>query len=348
MLRPDLQLASLACANVPSATSGPARTYGSTVTSSLLVAGALGSLILQLFVIPLGLLPRATAYGWLLVPLVLTSTHLWSILHESIHGSLLRDRTWNDRLGRALAVGYGAPFILLKSGHLLHHRFSRTPRERTEVYEPAQSTWAEKAPVYYLRLFGGLYLAEIASVVLALAPRRLWHRLRHLLDTPDTVTALLFDAITGRRLGQFRLDAVLVVLAYVGAFLAYGSNWWMLLLVLAGRAFLVSVADNAYHYGTALDEPLEAMNLRLPRLLESFVLAFNLHGVHHKYPGLAWHSLRGAFLADGGRFDLGWWRAVARQIRGPIAAESLQVAAVVEVLPQPDREDRDAVQRMLH
>ena len=52
--------------------------------------------------------------------------------------------------------------------------------------------------------------------------------------------------------------------------------------------------------------------------------AFNLHGVlHHRYPGLAWHSLRGAFLADGGRFDMGWWRAVARQVRGPIAAGSL-------------------------
>lgn len=77
--------------------------------------------------------------------------------------------------------------------------------------------------------------------MLAFAPKKLWHRLRHLLDTPDTVTALLFDAITGRRLGQFRLDAVLIVLIYTGAF---------------------------------------------PR------------GIHHKYPGLAWHSLRGAFLAD--------------------------------------------------
>lgn len=304
---------------MPSVASGPARTYGSTATATLLVAGALGSLLLQLFVIPLTPLP-----GWLLVPLVLTSTHLWSILHESIHGSLLRDRTANDRLGRALAIGYGAPFILLKSGHLLHHRFSRTPRERTEVYEHAETTWAARAPGYYLRLLGGLYLAEVASVVLALAPRRLWHRLRHLLDTPDTVTALLFDAITGRRLSQFRLDAVLIVALYTAAFLAYGPRWWMLLAALAGRALLVSVADNAYHYGTALDEPLEAMNLRLPRMLESFVLAFNLHGVHHKHPGLAWHDLRAAFVAGGGRFDLSWWAAVARQFRGPIPTDQVR------------------------
>jgi Fatty acid desaturase len=80
----------------------------------------------------------------------------------------------------------------------------------------------------------------------------------------------------------------------------------------------VSVADNVYHYGTALDAPLEAMNLRLPRVLEAFILAFNLHGVHHRYPGLAWHSLRAAFLADGARFDLGWFEALRRQARGPI------------------------------
>jgi hypothetical protein len=48
----------------------------------------------------------------------------------------------------------------------------------------------------------------------------------------------------------------------------------MLLAALAGRAFLVSVADNA-------------------------------------------------FPAEGGRFDLGWWSTVGRQIRGPVPITSL-------------------------
>jgi hypothetical protein len=108
---------------------------------------------------PFGLLPRDAAWGSLLVPLALANTPLWSLTHESIHGSLLRDRGWNDRLGRALAIGYGAPFALIKAGHLLHHRFSRTPRERTEVFDPAVTSWRRQAPLYCLRLFGGLYLA---------------------------------------------------------------------------------------------------------------------------------------------------------------------------------------------
>jgi hypothetical protein len=113
----------------------------------------------------------------------------------------------------------------------------------------------------------------------------------------------------------------------------------MLAAALGLRAVLVSLADNAYHYGTALDEPLDAMNLRLPAALELFVLAFNLHGVHHRHPGLAWRDLRGAFLADGGRFDLSWWQAVGRQLRGPIAADSPSLHGGT-LTPRGDRDDR--------
>ena len=76
------------------------------------------------------------------------------------------------------------------------------------------------------------------------------------------------------------------------------------------------MADNSHHYGTELDAPLEAMNLRLPRVLETFVLAFNLHAVHHRHPGVRWHDLRAAFRADDDRFHLGSFTAVIRQRRG--------------------------------
>jgi fatty acid desaturase len=300
-------------------TPGPARTYGATTTSVPLVALALGLLALHLFVLPLWLLPRDAAWGWLLVPLALTNPPLWSLTHESIHGSLLRDRDFNDRLGRALAIGYGAPFALLKAGHLLHHRFSRTPRERTEVYDPAATSWLREAPGYYVRLFGGLYLAEAASVLLLFVPRRGWLALARRVDSPTSVSAQLVEMVAARRLPAFRADAAVIIVVHAASFAAYGQYWPMLLAALAGRAFIVSVADNAYHYGTELDAPLEAMNLRLPRALELLVLAFNLHGVHHRYPGLAWHSLRAAFVADGARFDRGWFGAAAHQLNGPIA-----------------------------
>ena len=65
------------------------------------------------------------------------------------------------------------------------------------------------------------------------------------------------------------------------------------------------------------------MNLRLPRFLEAYVLAFNLHSVHHRHPGLHWYQLRETFLAEGDVFHLGWFTAVVRQFRGPVPADAL-------------------------
>lgn len=294
------------------------------IISGAFVAATLAGLCLQLAVLPLWLLPADPAWGWLLVPIALLTTPFWSLIHEAIHGTLLRERKWNDRLGRILAIGYGAPFIVLKTGHLLHHRYSRTRRQRTEIYDPARSSWAVAAPGYYLLLLGGLYLAEVASVLLVAAPRWLWRYVARRLDSPDTDTGMLLDGIRRRHLRQFRADGVAVILVYAAASVGYGRHVWMLAAALAARAVLISVADNAYHYGTRLDAPLEAMNLRLPRPMERFVLAFNLHSVHHRHPGLRWYELRSAFAADDDQFHLGWFTAAARQLRGPISAEDLR------------------------
>src|SRR3954469_19983651 len=97
-----------------------------------LVGAAFVTLLLQLVVLPLVLLPLDLRWAWLLAPIALSTVPLWSLIHEGIHGILLADRAWNDRLGRALAIGFGRPFTLLKAGHLLHHRYSRTQRERAE------------------------------------------------------------------------------------------------------------------------------------------------------------------------------------------------------------------------
>jgi hypothetical protein len=136
----------------------------------------------------------------------------------------------------------GTPFVLLKTGHLLHHRYSRIRRERTEIYDPATTSWSAAAPGYYLRLVGGLYLAEAASVLLAAAPRGMWRYLARRLDAPDAVTGLVFDRIERRHLASFRFDALGVVALYAAATLAYGRHAWMLATAVAARALIVSVA----------------------------------------------------------------------------------------------------------
>ncbi|MEV0570140.1 fatty acid desaturase [Dactylosporangium sp. NPDC050588] len=295
-----------------------------TLISGVLTTAAAGTLVLQLLILPVWLLPADPRWGWLLVPLALTTVPLWSLIHEGIHGTLLRDRTWNDRLARVLATGYGAPFSLLKAGHLLHHRYSRTRRERTEVYDPEVTTWLAAARGYYPRLLGGLYVLEAASVVLAAVPAAGWRWLVRRTDSLDSVTGLLFERVSKRdTLRRFRVEALAVVVTYAGSAVGYGRHAWMLAVAVGGRALLVSLADNAYHYRTELERPLEAMNLRMPRPLELFVLAFNLHSVHHRHPGLHWYELRGAFHAEADEWHLGWGTAVVRQLRGPIPESAL-------------------------
>ncbi|WP_223267710.1 fatty acid desaturase [Streptosporangium nondiastaticum] len=215
------------------------------------------------------------------------------------------------------AAGAGLP----RTANLLHHRYSRTLRERAEVYDARTTTWAKAAPGYYARLLGGLYLMESASVLLAPLPAAVLRRLARSAEAPDTVAGLLLGRLARRRaLRQLRTDAAAIVAVHAVAFAAYGEHAWMPVAALAGRALVVSLQDNAYHYATPLDAPLQAMNLRLPRPLEAFALGFNLHGVHHRHPGLPWSALRARFAREGGRYDLGWTPAVARQLRGPVGA----------------------------
>ncbi|MFE1591374.1 fatty acid desaturase family protein [Nocardia sp. NPDC058705] len=298
--------------------SGSLRTLGGDLVNIRLIVLALTIGAIQLFVVPLVLLPRDTAWGWLLLPLAFTTTPFWSLIHESVHGSLLRDRTRNDQMGRLLAVVYGSPFAMLKVGHLLHHRYSRV-RERSEIYDPAKISRRRAAVPFYLTLFGGLYALEVVTLLLGVLPERAIRALGRWVDAPDSIGGLVLERVARPAvLGKFRTDAAAIVAVHTAAFLAYGPHSWMLLAAIGARALIISLSDNAYHYATDLESPRAAMNLRLPRTLEHFALSFNLHDVHHRHPGLRWYELRTRFDAEGSNYHLGWFTAVARQLRGPI------------------------------
>ncbi|MGF6883172.1 fatty acid desaturase [Nocardia sp. GAS34] len=177
----------------------PVRAVNTWLIGSAVALGAF-----QLFVLPLILLPRDAAWGRALVAPVLLTTPFWSLIHEAIHGTLIRRRAVNDACGRVLAVLYGSPFAMLEIGHLLHHRYSRT-RERTEIYDPATSSWARTAPGYYLRLCGGLYLLEVTALLLALLPVPVVRALGRRVDEPNSVAGLLFERIVQARVLVHRL-----------------------------------------------------------------------------------------------------------------------------------------------
>lgn len=289
-----------------------------------LAAGFAGLQLFQLFALPLWLLPLAPAWGWLLLFPVLLSNPWWSLIHDVVHASLLPGKTANRRLGRVNGVLFGASFDLLRWGHLLHHALSRTPRERSEVFEPGRDNRLVVAADYYFRLLGGLYLYEVLGSLLFLLPRSLIRRLAERLGTERNLLATLVDRmLVPETLAAARLDAILVLLVHGLAFAAYGVQAWMLALAIIGRGLLISLMDNVWHYGTPLNDSRYAHNLRLPGWGSRLLLNFNLHGVHHLRPNLPWWQLPRQHQDGSADYQGELLPTLMAQFRGPIPEDRL-------------------------
>lgn len=271
---------------------------------------------------------------WLLLACALLSSSLWSLAHEAIHGHLLHSRTSSRRAGRVLAILHGAPFDVVRIGHLLHHAHSRTRRERGEVYDPERTSWRQAAPAYYLKLLGGLYALELASCVLIpLIPRGMMMRLSRMLERDDNLNGqtlrMLADPATLR---AARIDALAVLALYGGGAWLLGAQAWMLAAMFAARAALISITDNVYHYRTPLEARHYAANLSLPEWMSLLLLRFNLHGVHHRHPDLPWFELHDRLDRP---CEHGWFATLFAQLRGPVSSAQLLPTTPVSATDTP-------------
>jgi len=299
------------------------------VRTNLLIAASVGLLSgFYYFVLPMFLLPASPLFGLLLIPSVLASNTYWAIIHEALHGKIHPTRQVNNALGRSLCVLFGSPFQLLRFGHLMHHRFNRSPIDRAEVFT-AGGPSRMAVGTYYFKLLGGLYLLELLASLVALFPKPyyrafvLWAFGEVAPDGRTMKVAAEGQLLERPGYGRMQFDGLLVVMLFGASFWLYGAHWWMLALTLLGRAFLVSFFDNAYHYGNPVDDPLAGYNLHLPRPLERFILNFNLHATHHRYPRAPWSVMPAAFKRDKEAYHLPYLPAAIRQLNGMIDEREL-------------------------
>lgn len=289
---------------------------------------ALAGALLTLHAGVLIALPLARGAGWPALALALATPALWSLVHEAIHGSMHPARRINRALGRALGVAFGAPFAMLQLGHLLHHRFNRTPSEPAEAFDPAVTPRVRAAARYYLRLLGGLYVFLAASCVLFLLPKRWIVALADRLAAGDPLAAPIARTLTRpRELAAIRADSVATLAFYGAAFALYGTAAAWLAAALALRALWISLNDNVYHYGTPAGARRHGLNLRAPAAVRWLLLDFNLHGIHHADPACPWTGLARRFEASGHRYDGGLAAALAAQLRGPLPAAVPQASS---------------------
>ncbi len=263
-------------------------------------------------------------WSWWLVPVfVLATVPHWALIHEAVHGHLHRSRRVNEAVGRLLSILFLAPFDGLRFGHLSHHALNARAVDRPELYDPARRSWAAATVQYYFRLLCGLYLVEVASGPLSLMPRRMLRPVVRRLfydgepeagPMADRAERVLLAPATLRRL---RVDALAILVLIGLAFWAHDSTWPVLVGAILGRAFVVSLMDNAPHYQGALADPGQGFDLRAPGPLGPLVLNTNLHGTHHRHPYLSWDVLPEAFRRDGGTYAGSYPLLPWRQLRGP-------------------------------
>jgi fatty acid desaturase len=277
--------------------------------------------LMALLVVPLVVLPYSGAAAGVLLALAILAMPLHGALfHEALHGRMLSSERANRLVGRALGICGGVGYEIVRYGHLAHHRYNRHALDRPDVLEGDRrlAIWIG----FYFGLLGGIYLLEVASTLASLLPRRvLLPRIGRLAASGEPAVVAVIDgmqrAVASERLDRARGDALCVLALYGGAFWLYGATWPLLVGLIMARALVVSLLDNAPHYGTAVATDAPVYNLRLPRWAALLILNQNLHGTHHRRPGAPWHALPAAFAASGAGYDGGYVRAVLRQFRGP-------------------------------
>src|ERR1051325_9362185 len=105
-------------------------------TNLALAAAYIAANLFQLFIVPLYLLSVSRWWTLALLPLAALNNPFWSLIHEAIHDLFHPSRRVNRVAGRALSVFFGAPFLVLRLSHLLHHKLNRALIEATEIYAP--------------------------------------------------------------------------------------------------------------------------------------------------------------------------------------------------------------------
>lgn len=239
-----------------------------------------------------------------MMPVILLTPMHWGLVHEGIHGQLMKSRRLNEWLARMLSIALALPFDTVRFGHLMHHRFTREPYDRPDVHETGAPRWRAWF-AYYVRLLGGLYVGELVVPLLAFLPRKL--------SRTVVLGAVGEEGPVGpevqRLFGNFAADPVrrhrtrrdwLLSLAVYGAsFWLYGAWWAVLAATMYLRGLWLSFADNLPHYGVGLGEPGRARNFRVPRGWPVLLMNHHLHQWHHRYPTLPWTALPAVARASG-------------------------------------------------
>lgn len=300
----------------------PPRWTNSNVINALLLGGVVLVAALQFHLPPLlSAMPAVS----IVALAALTAPLHYGLMHETMHGHLFGREGVDRAIGRFLGILLGLPWETMRFGHLAHHGMNRHSFDRPEAIEPGQTRF-RAACLYYFKLVVGHAVTYALMPLPALLPVGTTKWVLSFMGSGPEVDRLRSRALVAftnpKRRNAIRLDIAVIFALFGLAIWAWGAAWPVFAGCVVARWSVLSLLDNAPHYGMPLESGLNARNTSLPAMVRVLVMNGNYHGIHHHNPQLRWHELPRTFARSGAPSEGSWLAAVARQFRGPIILES--------------------------
>ncbi len=221
---------------------------------------------------------------------------LFSLLHESVHGTFHSSDRVNTLFGRWLAAFFPTSFTLQRCFHLGHHRRNRSEAERFDYIAPGES-----ATLKYIQWYGiltGVYwlMPPLACIVYLIAPGFYASRFFHGKESEpewshQTGANVWADDAESTPRRVVRSEILFAILWQVSTFWALGLHWSGWLLCYAAFAVNWSSLQYADHAWSPLDAVRGAWNLRVNRITRWIFLNYHHHLAHHENPKVSWIHL---------------------------------------------------------
>jgi len=242
-------------------------------------------------------LTGASLYVPLTVSIVLQGCwfhRLYTIGHEAVHRKLAPShKLLNDVIGQALLLPLLIPVPIYRKIHKFHHRHNRRDHHTSTLdgyVVRGRLGFLERAWInacWYVGVFaGGYFLHGVVSILL-------------FMFIPPSVAVRISPAFKGWRWRDQGLSAVLffgAIGAHVGFAALLGVRAWVFAVgaPLLFFAWIYSMLVYIYHYDTTYGDEVW-LNVRSVEdahpFFEWWLLNFNHHRVHHRYPTKPWYVL---------------------------------------------------------
>lgn len=223
----------------------------------------------------------------------LFSNTIFSLLHESVHGSFSWNRNINNLFGRTSAAFFPTSFTIQKHCHLGHHRRNRTDVEMFDMYYASDNIITKRLQLY--TIICGIYWtsAPIGSLCYLFCPWLLNLKILRS-DHPDiqhmSADAMITDIQKAPPM-VVRLEVLFAI--FIQGLLFYFLNLSFSTWILCYWAFAVSWGGLQYadHAWSKRDIRYGAWNLKVSPIIKLFYLNYHDHKVHHIFPFLPWNYL---------------------------------------------------------